>query len=249
VDPAATAHQSFIDSIGLLGSYTAHGFSGEVGGWSVLASGLPVAFLNIVTPHGVSPGGVDLSRAVAMMFDADLPLSVVLREGIDDHLGATVLGLGLKPSHSSPVMIGSNVHPRSWPEELEMIDGPRAVAHHAAVVASAFDLRVELATELTPAALAADPNVDVVVGMSGGEPVVTALGLTIAGVTGVYNVATEAAYRGRGYGSAATSAVVSKAMDRGAVATSLQSSVMGLSVYEAMGYRTVATHVHFATSS
>jgi ribosomal protein S18 acetylase RimI-like enzyme len=244
-DSAAIAHKNFIDSIGRFDEHTSDGFTRKVGGWRMLASGLPAALLNIVTVGDDSAQAADLRAAVQMMLDANLPYSVALRQGTDDHLESAVLDLGLAPSDRSPVMIGSDIHMTPWPAELSMVGGPSAVAQHAAVVATAFGLPEDLVARMAPEALAADPDVDVVVGVSGGEAVMTAIGVTVDGVTGVYNVATLDAYRGRGYGAASTSAVVKAAFDRGATATSLQSSDIGLSVYEAMGYRTVATHAHY----
>jgi GNAT superfamily N-acetyltransferase len=249
MDSAAIAHKNFIDSIGRFDEHTADGFTRQVGGWRVLAAGLPAALLNIVAAGDDSAQAADLPAAAQMMVDANLPYSVVLRQGVDDHLKPAVLDLGLAPTDRSPVMIGSDIHLTPWPAELSMVGGPSAVAQHAAIVATAFGLPEELVARMTPEALAADPDVDVVVGVSDGEAVTTAIGVTVDGVTGVYNVATLDAYRGRGYGAASTSTVVKAGFDRGATATSLQSSEMGLSVYEAMGYRTAATHVHFVASS
>ena len=245
MDSAAVAHQNFIDSIGRFDRYTDDGFTREVGGWRGRAAALPVALLNIVTVGDDSAQATDLVAAVQMMVDANLPYTVVLRQGADDHLEPAVRDLGLTPTDRSPVMIGSDIRLKSWPTQLLMVDGPSAVAHHASVVAQAFELPEDLVASLTPEALADDPDVDVVVGVSGGEAVTTAIGVTVDGVTGVYNVATLDGYRGRGYGAASTSAVIKAGFDRGATATSLQSSTLGFSVYEALGYRTVGTHVHY----
>lgn len=249
MDSAALAHRNFIDSIGRFDEHAAGGFTQQVGGWRVLAAGLPAALLNIVTVGDSSANAADLGAAVQMMVDANVPYSVALRQDTDDHLEPAALDLGLTPLDRSPVMIGSDIHLTPWPAELSKVVGPSAVAQHAALVAAAFGLPEDLVERMTPEALAADPDVDVVVGVSGGEAVMTAIGVTIDGVTGVYNVATLDSHRGRGYGAASTSAVVKAGFDRGATATSLQSSDMGLSVYEAMGYRTVATHIHFVASS
>lgn len=248
MDPADVAHQNFIDSMGRFGSHTATGFSDQVGGWSVLAAGLPAALLNIVAAHDESPNEADLAAAVQTMADAHLPYSIALRQGVDDRFVPAVLDLGLTAVQKSPVMIGSDIEPTPWPGELALIDGPSSVAQHAAIVAAAFELPEELVAQLTTEELAVDPDIDVVVGLSDGKAVTTAIGVTIDGVTGVYNVATVDGYRGRGYGAAATSAVVRAGFDRGAIATSLQSSDLGLSIYEALGYRTVLTHAHYATA-
>jgi hypothetical protein len=248
MESAEIAHQNFIDSIMRFGHHTAAGFSDQMGGWSVLATGLPAAMLNIVTAHDDAPNGADLAIAIQKMKEADLPHSIVLRQGFDDHLAPAVLERGATLLENVPVMIGSDMELTPWPGDLTLVDGPSSVGRHASIVAAAFELPEDVVAELTTERFAADPDIDVVVGLSDGTPVTTAVGVTTGGVTGVYNVATIDGYRGRGYGAAATSAVVKAGFGRGATATSLQSSDLGLSVYEALGYRTVLTHTHYATA-
>ena len=77
------------------------------------------------------------------------------------------------------------------------------------------------------------------VGRVDGEIVATALGITIDGVTGVFNVATLPAHRGRGHGAALTARVVEDGFESGATLAYLQSSEMGHSVYRRLGFRDV----------
>ena len=95
MDSAAIAHKNFIDSIGRFDQHTDDGFNGDVGGWRVLAAGLPAALLNIVTVGDDSAKAADLAAAVQTMVDANLPYSVALRQGTDDHLESSVRDLGL----------------------------------------------------------------------------------------------------------------------------------------------------------
>jgi ribosomal protein S18 acetylase RimI-like enzyme len=74
-----------------------------------------------------------------------------------------------------------------------------------------------------------------------GRPVATALGFTLDGVVGIYNVATLPAARRRGAGRAATEAAMAEAAAHGATAALLESSAMGRSVYERLGFREVGT--------
>lgn len=78
-----------------------------------------------------------------------------------------------------------------------------------------------------------------VVGRANGEIVSTAASVTVGGVTGVFNVATPAEHRGRGYGAALTAHVVRTAFDRGSDLAYLQSSVSGYGVYRGLGFRDV----------
>lgn len=72
-----------------------------------------------------------------------------------------------------------------------------------------------------------------------GAPVATALGFVLDGVLGVYNVATIPAARRRGAGAAVTAAAMTDGRRRGAHTAILESSMMGRSVYERLGFRQV----------
>jgi len=70
------------------------------------------------------------------------------------------------------------------------------------------------------------------------RPVTTATAFVSDGYVGVYAVATDQEFRGRGYGEAITWAAT---LCRPDLPATLQASGMGQPVYERMGYRTVAT--------
>jgi ribosomal protein S18 acetylase RimI-like enzyme len=72
-----------------------------------------------------------------------------------------------------------------------------------------------------------------------GRPVATSLGLLLHDVLGIYNVATVPAARGRGAGGAVTAAAMVDARTDGARWAILESSPMGRSVYERLGFREV----------
>jgi ribosomal protein S18 acetylase RimI-like enzyme len=75
------------------------------------------------------------------------------------------------------------------------------------------------------------------VGRVDGAIVSTAVGFTVEGVTGVFNVATPPGHRGRGYGSAVTSRVLRDAFDTGSQLAFLQTSELGSGVYRRLGFR------------
>jgi ribosomal protein S18 acetylase RimI-like enzyme len=61
-------------------------------------------------------------------------------------------------------------------------------------------------------------------------------------VSGVYNIATHPAARGRGVGTAVTAAAVEAGRSWGCDRVVLQASPMGESLYRKMGFRTVVTY-------
>jgi ribosomal protein S18 acetylase RimI-like enzyme len=72
-----------------------------------------------------------------------------------------------------------------------------------------------------------------------GRAVSTSLGMLVDGVVGIYNVATAADARRRGAGGAVTAAAMADGQARGARWALLESSEMGRSVYERLGFRQV----------
>ena len=72
-----------------------------------------------------------------------------------------------------------------------------------------------------------------------GRPVATSLGMVVDDVVGIYNVATVPDARKRGFGAAMTAAAVTHGREQGARWAILESSPMGVSVYERLGFRQV----------
>jgi ribosomal protein S18 acetylase RimI-like enzyme len=75
------------------------------------------------------------------------------------------------------------------------------------------------------------------VGRVDGAIVSTAVGFTVEGVTGIFNVATPPEHRGRGYGSVLTSRALRDAFDAGSQLAFLQTSELGHGVYRRLGFR------------
>lgn len=71
----------------------------------------------------------------------------------------------------------------------------------------------------------------------------TAVGVTVAGATGVFNVATPPEHRGHGYGAALTARVVRDGFGAGSRFVFLQSSEIGHGVYRRLGFRDVEQYV------
>jgi ribosomal protein S18 acetylase RimI-like enzyme len=96
-----------------------------------------------------------------------------------------------------------------------------------------------LAETVAPMGDVPDSPVRVVVAKLDGVPVSSAMAVTVGALAGVYNVATLPEARGRGLGRATTLAVLHDARARGASMGVLESSEMGFSVYERIGFHHV----------
>jgi predicted GNAT family acetyltransferase len=162
-----------------------------------------------------------------------------------DRVAAAARELGLTEQLRLPGMLArreSFVDPGS-PAELEiglMRDGERDATNH--VLASAFEAPKEL-FDVFSGFLAGIDGVSIYVGRVEGNVCATALGLTVDEATGVFNVATPAEHRGRGYGAALTARAVQDGFAAGSRLAYLQSSDAGHGVYERLGFRDVEEYL------
>jgi len=92
----------------------------------------------------------------------------------------------------------------------------------------------------------ASGQVDFFLGRLNGRPAATATLVRTESVAGIYSVSTVDDARRRGLGTAVTWAAVARAKEWGVDAVVLQSSEMGLGVYNAMGFRTVVEYAGYA---
>jgi N-acetylglutamate synthase len=75
-----------------------------------------------------------------------------------------------------------------------------------------------------------------------GQPVSAALGLVTGDAVGVFDVATPPEYRRKGYGGWVTAHAVRAGLESGASFAYLQSSEMGLGVYQVLGFEQVCEY-------
>jgi GNAT superfamily N-acetyltransferase len=129
----------------------------------------------------------------------------------------------------------------------EVSDG-RSLAEFRGV-SIADGLPEDVAISLFPESFAADPDVRLVVACLDDQPVGTSIAIRTGDCSGVYAVGTHPDARRRGVGTAATWTAVAVGQAWGCKAIVLQSSEMGLPLYKAMGFRTVARYLVFRPPS
>lgn len=175
-------------------------------------------------------------------FVADgLPHCLQLRPGCDPELNAVGSRRGMTPEEDAPLMVlEADRFDADQPAKLTIRRlGPEQAHEHAALAAAAFGASEEDFDELVPRELIALAGVRCYVGELDGEVVTTSVGVVLGDSVGIFNVATPAVYRRRGYGSAVTTHALREGFAAGASWAWLRSSPAGLRVYERLGFRTV----------
>ena len=242
----ALANESFVVSFRKVVEHTPAGGYREFGGVVAYATGLPLSFFNgCAVVESATPG--DLDAAMRWIAGRRVPYRVFVASELEAGLAAVPLAHGLE-RHPVPYP-GMVLHP--LPE-------PPAPASGVAIAAAGVEDREEFLEIVEAAGLRAsrrggalhfglhgDDDVQAFVARLDGRPVGNSLAIRSAGTSGVHNVGTLPAARRRGVGTALTWAAVAAGRDMGFDCAVLQSSEMAVSMYEAMGFRTVVTYTTF----
>ena len=249
-DLVREADENFIASFRKLAEHVPEGKTQEDRSVFSFITGLPLSLFNgcVVTQEASS---AELAASLAWVVAHDVPFSVWIAEKLAAGLADVPISFGLErdPSlypgmvlhpipQARPQRPGVAVVPISEPRLDEFIN-----------VLEEGGLSAELAQRLISPSFAADSDVRLFVGRLDGRPVGTSIAIRSRDASGVYNVGTLPVARRRGVGSALTWAAVEAGRAWGCDTIVLQSSIMGLSMYSDMGFRTVAPYVAFAKSS
>jgi ribosomal protein S18 acetylase RimI-like enzyme len=177
--------------------------------------------------------------------DQEVPHCVIERPGAPAWTVRLAERHGLTEVDEEPLMVledpGDVAEPDGGDLVLERVDPADAIVVGTVqqVMADGFGGPVEVLGALMSADVLGMPGVEAWLGRVDGVPCTVGLGAVLAGHVGVFNIATPAEHRGRGYGHAVTARVVASGVAAGARTAYLQASALGYPIYERMGFRTV----------
>lgn len=214
---------------------TRGGWAGVRDGVGVMVTGVPAPTLNGVLC--ARPGAVGTASALLDEVAATgLPYCLETREG--DVAGEMLArSRGMTDVEHVPFML---LDLADWepPEQRGRTLAPDEVDVHIDTMVAGFEMPPDLLSVFRGSRLLERDDVRCYVVEEDGEAVATALGIVANDHVGVFDVATVPSRRGRGLGAAITARVIADGAAAGARAAFLQSSAMGYSVYERLGFRT-----------
>ena len=247
-----TAEMGRLADVNLAATWASLGRSSDaaVGGSEVctfVATGIPVAFFNgvYVTQPVADPEGV-VRDAIEFMSEHSVPWLLWVREGVDEGLLDAGRRAGLRDTGGPPGMVLPSIPATfSAPDgfEITVVADAAGIETFVDVAARGFEMPVEVAERLVTSATIADPSMVAVVGSVDGVAVSVALASMTGPTIGIYNVATPAEHRRRGYGEAITWAAIAAGAELGGDHAALQASQLGAPVYRSMGFVDVGRYV------
>lgn len=209
---------------------------------ALLVSGVPFPTMNGVLTMRTSVSARDVDELLDDPALRSIIHCVQIRPGCSRGLTDLAATRGMHEEESIPLMAMA-----SATRELEnaaRLDGlairtidPAEARVHATIAADAFEVPVEVFDSFATPGVLALAGFRTYVGLVDGVPVTTAIGVRGGDYVGIFDVATPAAYRGRGYGAAVTARATLDGFASGAAFAFLQSSEMGYGVYERLGFK------------
>lgn len=205
----------------------------------LIDSGTPIGPLNIA--YVLRPAGAlaAVERAAKFFGDRSRPWRLEAPVALRPRLNSAARSVGLtqvelRPAHA---MARDELRPaRPTPEfSVQKVDSAEKARVFRATIIEGMSGKPS--QDVSPPARNLLPDMTLYVGYVAGEPVATAGLFAYRGVAGIYAVSTVERARRHGYGRAITERAALDGFEAGCFVSFLQSSVMGRSVYEGMGYR------------
>jgi GNAT superfamily N-acetyltransferase len=208
-------------------------------GSAELVTGAPMPLLNgiISTAAQASPG--EIAEFAASPRLSSIAWSIQVRgERVDDRIAATATAHGLGQRTLLPFMLkdlDGDDEPEADGLEVRRISRVDSDLYRTTMAAGYEGPDALFAVFARPSVLD-HPTMSGYVAELDGAGVATSFGVLVDDFVGVFNIGVPPRFRRRGYGRAATAAVLRDAYALGARTAFLHASPLGVPLYEAMGF-------------
>lgn len=225
----------------------------DLDGLTLVATGVPIAFFNpafVTVPPADAAGLIDDARE--FYAERKLPFALYFRDDVAPGMAETCAGAGMVEHWRPPLMVLDPIPPTDRPVPdglaIETVDAAGAGEYLETLLAG-FGVPPGLIDPSLGRALVETPGLTGLLGRVDGAPVATSALFVTGPTAGVYNVATLADHRGRGFGEALTAAAARAGAEQGATHAILQASEAGEPIYRRMGYATPDRYRQFEPAS
>lgn len=242
----AVSNENFVASFRKVVEHSPEGEARWFGRVFAFVTGLPLSLFNgcvVVEPADAA----QLDAALSWLSGWNLPHKAFVATEYLVSLSDVPLDHGLRrdPDPYPGMVLHPIPEPPAPSAGVTVVPVADSLLEEYLQVCTEVGLPLRVAQELYSRPLVADPDVQLFVARLDGQPVGKSLAIRSGGASGVYDVGTLESARRRGVGSALTWAAVTAGQAWGFDAIVLQSSQMGLPIYTAMGFRTVAPYTTF----
>ncbi len=236
-----SSHANFLEAYALVARSLPDGCVEDLDGATCLATGVPEAEFNRAFVFAAPSGPTELiQRVEAFYAELELPWMLVVAEAARPEMTAAATAARLGFGRIIPAMSleGPDV-PGSWPPGLDItpVDGAAMAGVFARTLADGFGTPPAYSAVYAAPGVWDAPGVTSYIGWVDGQPVATAARVVTGAVAGLYNVGTLQGFRRRGIAAALTRRAIEDGRSEVCIATILQSSTRGYSLYRGMGFR------------
>jgi ribosomal protein S18 acetylase RimI-like enzyme len=252
LDPVDIAANAWMSALAMFAAVQPDGFHRTgTGGTSELVTGAPMPFLNGVFSTAREADAEEVAAFAASPKLESLAWSIQVRgERVDPRIASTAADHGLGQRSALPFMIKDLAEDDTKVLETDGLK-VRGVSGnegdlYRVVMAAGYEGPEEIFSVFASPSLMDHASMHGYLAEVEGVPVATSFGVLVDDLVGVFNIAVPPQYRRRGYGRAATAAVLRDAYAAGARTAFLHASPMGAPLYQAMGFRIAENWTLFA---
>jgi ribosomal protein S18 acetylase RimI-like enzyme len=185
-----------------------------------------------------------LEGALREAEELGIPFAVRVRKGRTPKVEEAARALGFVAAEKVPGMVVTPDQLREPPAQVEIVRVQTAdeVERSLTLAAAGFGVPADVIRPVYTLDFIRLEGWAYYLASAGRDDVSVAAGFTVDRSVGIFNVATPAEHRSRGYGGAITAHAVRAGFAAGADFAYLESSAMGESVYRRLGFREVETY-------